>query len=189
MRIPEQDLGARLARVEAVQAIQQLAIRYAIAVDSRDLDSWVSLFVEDVDCGRYGRGRAALRDFITPNVRLFYRSIHFICGHEIELLDEATARGKVYCRAEHEDGEKWIVMAICYFDQYARREGGWFFVSRQERHWYAADVNEPPMRPAVSPWPAELGRPPALPQAFASWAPFWADTDSARLARLTRQPV
>ncbi len=44
------DLAERLARVEAIQAIQQLAIRYPIAVDSRDIDSWLGLFPEDVHC-------------------------------------------------------------------------------------------------------------------------------------------
>lgn len=183
------DLLARVQKLEAVQAIQQLAVRYAIAVDSRDLDGWVSLFVDDVDCGSHGKGRAALRAFIAPLVRDFYRSIHLICGHEIELLDGGNARGKVYCRAEHEDGDQWVVMAICYFDTYVRRDRDWYFVRRNERHWYAADVRAGPMQPGLDVWPPGTGRPPSLPKAFASWAPFWADTDPERLARLTRAPV
>src|SRR5690242_1454735 len=74
------DLGTRLARIEARQAIGQLPIRYAIAVDTRNLDDWVDLFVPDVDMGRHGRGRDALRAYIEPQLRWFYRSIHQICG-------------------------------------------------------------------------------------------------------------
>ena len=54
------DLVARIDRIESHLAIQQLPIRYALAVDSRDLDSWVQLFVEDVNCGSHGVGREAL---------------------------------------------------------------------------------------------------------------------------------
>ena len=51
MSAPDEVL-ARLARVEAYQAIQQLPIRYALAVDGRDIDAWVGLFVPDVDMDR-----------------------------------------------------------------------------------------------------------------------------------------
>src|SRR5829696_8369762 len=67
--------AARLARVEAQLAIGQLPIRYALAVDQRDLDAWVALFVPDVDMGRHGRGREVLREWIAPAVAGFYRSV------------------------------------------------------------------------------------------------------------------
>ena len=35
-------LRRRIDRIESMQSIQQLPIRYAIAVDSRDLDAWVA---------------------------------------------------------------------------------------------------------------------------------------------------
>src|SRR3974390_1783850 len=92
----------RLERVEAHLAIQQLPVRYAVAVDGRDVDAWGSLFEPDVDMGRRGRGREVLRSWIEPQIRTFYRSVHQVCGHRIELLTRDTARGTVYCRAEHE---------------------------------------------------------------------------------------
>ena len=78
------DLLKRMDRIESQLAIQQLPIRYALAVDSRDLDAWVQLFVEDVNCGSHGVGREALKRFIDPSVRTFYRSQHLICGHLID---------------------------------------------------------------------------------------------------------
>ena len=153
LELAQRTLAARLERVEAHLAIQQLAIRYAMAVDARDLDAWVGCFRPDVDMGRHGTGREALRCYIDPMVRRFYRSVHQICGHRIELAedpdratgpadratgpaDRATgpadrATGAVYCRAEHEVGQEWIVMAICYFDEYARVDGEWFFSRRR----------------------------------------------------------
>ena len=68
----------RIDRVESQLAIQQLPPRYALAVDSRDLDAWVDLFIEDVDCGRHGQGREALKRWIDPQLRSFYRSHHQI---------------------------------------------------------------------------------------------------------------
>ena len=78
------DLARRLDQVQSHLAIQQLAVRYALAVDSRDIDSWLELFLPDVDCGRFGKGRRALRMSIEPALRSFYRSIHLVCGHVIE---------------------------------------------------------------------------------------------------------
>jgi hypothetical protein len=175
------DLSVRLAAIEARLEIGQLPIRYALAVDSRDVESWVRLFEPDIDMGRHGRGRDALRDFITPQLRWFYRSHHQICGHRIELVDESTATGQTYCRAEHEVGDRFIVMSICYDDVYVRVAGEWFFSRRKERHWYAADLLERPQEVDFSSW--ERGPRPALPHAFPTWKSFWADTDTSDVTR------
>jgi hypothetical protein len=168
-----EDVDARIERIEAHLEIQQLPIRYALAVDGRDVDAWVNLFVPDVDMGRRGRGREVLKAYIEPQIRQFYRSVHLICGHRIELVDSETGRGAVYCRAEHEVGDRWIVMAICYFDDYRRVNGQWFFERRQERHWYAADLNEAPQAARFDSW-GTSPTPPGLPHDFPSWASFWA---------------
>jgi len=175
---------ALLARLEAVEArleIGQLPIRYALAVDSRDVDGWVRLFEPDIDMGRHGRGRDVLRDFITPQLTWFYRSHHQICGHRIELIDASTARGKTYCRAEHEVGDRFIVMSICYDDDYVRVDGEWFFRRRKERHWYATDLLERPQAVGFASW--EHGPDPELPHAFPTWGSFWADIDTSEVTQ------
>ena len=182
------DLEERLERVEAQLAIQQLAVRYAVAVDARDLDAYVNLFTPDVDCRTHGKGREALRRFIDPAVRTFYRSVHQICGHIIELIDADHAKGTVYCRAENEAGDKWVVMAICYFDTYERRDGCWYFARRSGRHWYSSDVLERPGDPQFQNWPAWQDHKPALPHQFPSWKRFWERSDPAELGRLTSKP-
>jgi 3-phenylpropionate/cinnamic acid dioxygenase small subunit len=183
--VSDLDLAERVERIEAHLAIQQLAIRYAMAVDARDMDAWVGCFRPDVDMGRHGTGREALRRYLDPMVRRFYRSVHQICGHRIELTAKDTATGAVYCRAEHEVGDDWIVMAICYFDEYARVNGEWFFSRRRERHWYAADVTAAPQSKGFAGW-AGSGTP-ALPGEFGSWASFW-DGDP-RAATLSTAPA
>ena len=181
------DIEQRLDRLESLAAIQQLPIRYALAVDGRDLDAWVALFIPDVNCGRCGSGREVLRSIIEPAVRTFYRSIHQLCGHRVEFDDADHAHGVVYCRAEHEAEGRWIVMAIAYFDSYERRDGEWFFVRRQEKHWYAADWEERPAAPFTG-W-AMHPQPPQLPGDFASWYPFWADEAEESIAVLTALPI
>ncbi len=163
----------RLDANESPLAIGQLPIRYAMAVDGRDIDTWVSLFVPDVQVGRDAFGRDALRAHIEPLLRSFGRSVHQICGHRVELdpTDRDRASGATYCRAEHEVDDRWIVMAICYFDEYERVDGEWLFRRRREKHWYAADINEHPQAVGFDSW--HNGSPPALPGAFPTWASFW----------------
>jgi SnoaL-like domain len=172
---------SRLARIEARQLIGQLPIRYAIAVDSRDVEAWVGVFVPDVDMGQHGQGREALRAYIDPHLRWFYRSLHLICGHRIELgPDEPdgsgplTATGSVYCRAEHEVDDRWVVMGIRYDDRYRRIGDEWFFERRREHHWYAADVAERPQAVDFDSW-GTSGRRPGLPGLEPSWARFWGE--------------
>lgn len=174
----ESELEERLRRVEDTLEIQQLPIRYAMAVDDRDLDTWVGLFVPDVKVGRELRGRQALRAAITPMVAKFYRSIHQIVGHRVQLIDRERATGHVYCRAEHEVGERWVVMAIRYDDEYRKVDGHWYFDRRIERHWYAADQLERPQSVEFSGW-EPAGRP-NLPNSDA-WLQFWDGRDGAHL--------
>lgn len=183
------DLASRIDRIESTLAIQQLPIRYAMAVDGRDMDAWVGLFIEDVDCGKRGKGRAVLRSFIEPLVTNFYRSIHLICGQRIEFIDDDHATGAVYCRAEHEDGDNWVNMAICYFDTYERRDGGWYFVRRNEKHWYAAEALERPGGPDFSAWPGQTIPEPALPAAFPTWNGFWEKQGPQAAERRSLFPV
>lgn len=185
------DLAGRVARLEAQQEITQLPIRYALAVDQRDIDTWVSLFVPDLDMGRHGSGREVLKDWITPQVATFYRSVHLVCGHRVELGPVGpdgvadTATGAVYCRAEHEIGDRWVVMAIRYDDVYRRVDGTWLFERRKESHWYKADVTERPPEVDFDSWHNE-DQPAALPQRESSWAAFWAGRD---LAAVTSRPA
>ena len=183
----ETTIEARLDRIESSLAVQQLPVRYALAVDSRDIDAWLGLFPEDVNCGRFGVGREALRKTIEQPLTTFYRTIHQVCGHEFHFIDADHASGHVYCRAEHEDAGRWMVMAICYFDDYVRKEGQWFFARRREKHWYVADVVERPKAPFNS-WQGQSPDP-SLPGDFATWAPFWERLNPPDLSRVTEMPV
>jgi hypothetical protein len=83
----------------------------------------------------------------------------------------------LYCRAEHEVGDRWIVMAIRYDDDYRRVDGEWLFERRREHHWYAADVTERPQAVDFDSW-GTSGRRPALPGLDASWSDFWSGAET-----------
>ena len=91
----------------------------------------------------------------------------------------------MYCRAEHEVGERWIVMAIRYDDEYRKVDGEWLFSRRRERHWYAADVTERPQAVAFDSWGTTPGGP-GLPQSAPTWTDFWAPHDARDV---TSQPA
>jgi hypothetical protein len=171
--------AARLQRVEDMLAIGQLPIRYAMAVDERDVDAWVELFVPDVRVGA-AVGRNALRESITGMLRMFYRSIHQIVGHRIDIADEEHATGSVYCRAEHEVDNRWIVMAIRYDDEYRKIDGRWYFVRRKENHWYAVDLTERPQQVGFDSWQPTAARP-NLPRS-PSWQTFWEGVDTSSIS-------
>jgi hypothetical protein len=171
------DLARRIQRVEDTLAIQQLAVRYGMAVDERDVDAWLELFVPDVRVGQELVGREALRDFIVPQLRLFYRSVHQIVGHRIELLGDDRATGAVYCRAEHEVGDRWIVIAIRYDDEYRKIDGKWYFARRNDKHWYEADLLARPQDVGLSGWPDAPPRS-RVPDST-SWTGFWDGVDTS----------
>jgi hypothetical protein len=184
------DLEDRLERVESLLAIQQLPIRYAIAVDSRDLDLMAEQWVPDAWMGkRFGEGRDAVKAFFEPVLQGFYRTIHMIVGQKVDLVKPDQATGSVYCRAEHESGRDWIVQAIIYEDTYRRHpETGWGFAKRVHHHWYSTPVETPPSGPTFENWPDREGALPDLPHIWPSWNRYWSEAGADAVARKTEYP-
>lgn len=184
------DIIARLERLEASLQVQQLPARYAMAMDARDLDALVSLYVEDVDCGSRGRGRAALRAHFAGVAASFYRSIHQIVGHIFDFTDNEHATGRVYCRAEHERGDQWIVADVCYFDRYERRGDRWLFANREVDFFYCADHLEHPQDAGFQRWAAHNVKftPPMMLPRFPTWKEFWSAHPAEEIASLTSKP-
>ena len=162
-----------LERVCARDEIRQLAYRYALAIDSRDLDGLVSLFVPDVRVGGGRQGRDALRAFFDQSLREIGVSILFVGNHLIDFDGPDRARGVVYCRGQIQDGEKWIEQAIQYRDVYARQGGAWLFVRRDHLLWYGVEAAERPLDQEAANWPERhVGRG-TLPEDMPSWKAFW----------------
>jgi hypothetical protein len=170
----DEDLSREIARLRAYEEIRQLACRYALAVDSRDLETLVELFVEDVDSGKRGKGRGALLDLYRKNDSNFRTTVHTVTNHVIDFDDDDHARGTVYCRGEYEalEDPSWRTLVFAYWDTYERRDGTWYFATRETRFWFEdawAKLPSPePLRTKVTDakWPG-------LPESWPTWERFW----------------
>jgi uncharacterized protein (TIGR02246 family) len=166
-----------LERLAAYEAIRQLAAHYAVAMDSRDLDALVNLFVDDVRVGRDVHGRAALKESFDGMLREIGVSILNIGTHAITLVDDDHATGVVYCKGEIQDGDRWIHQAIVYSDKYERRDGRWLFVRRIHELFYGAEAPVNPMALPPADWPAHHDGRGTLPERWESWQRFHRESD------------
>ena len=163
-----------VARSLAYEDICQLAARYAFAVDTRDLDTLVGLFVPNVRVGRDRTGRDALRTSFDAQLRGIGRSILNVGTHVSDLIDADHATGWVYTQAEIEADGRWIHQAVLYEDRYERIEAdGWCFVRRIHELWYGAERGVNPIGLPPANWPEYHDGLGTVPERFATWRAFW----------------
>jgi hypothetical protein len=162
-------------RLLAYEEIRQLVARYAVAMDARDVDALVDLFVDDVRVGRDERGRAALKAFFDRTLREVGITILDVGTHVIDFEGDERATGVVYCRGEIQLVDRWVVQAIQYRDEYERRDGHWFFVRRTHLLWYGREVGTSPLGLPPANWPEHSIGTGTLPQAWPTWSTFWGE--------------
>ncbi|MBM4267028.1 MAG: nuclear transport factor 2 family protein [Deltaproteobacteria bacterium] len=161
-----------VSRLVARDEIRQLAYRYALAIDTRNIDTLVGLFVDDVRVGA-AAGHAALRESFEAQLRATGITILFVANHLIDFDDDEHARGVVYCKCEAQNGDRWIHQAIQYRDTYERRAGRWLFVRRRHLLWYGSEVGQNPLALPPANWPeSQTGRG-TLPESEPTWQEFW----------------
>ena len=166
--------AARLDRLESIEAIRQLAGKYSLSLDMRDLDAHVNLFAPDIQVGRKGTGRAALKAWVDETLReQFTGTSHHVGQHIIEFTDPDHAVGVVYSKNEHETGPEWVIMQMLYWDDYERIDGRWYFRRRLPLYWYATDLNKPPVGDRKMRWPGAQPYHGSFHDLFPSWKDYW----------------
>jgi ketosteroid isomerase-like protein len=175
MRRQEMDV---LKELLAREQIKQLAVRYAVAADAKDLDTLAALFPDDVNNGRYGTGPDGVKRHFDHVLRRFHCSMHLVANHLIEFDGDDQAHGVVYCRAQHHvlEPEHWWDMALAYWDVYERRADRWYFRRRKVAPWYTQAVGHPSEgTERVVPELTEQGsmRGSRMPDAFGTVEAFW----------------
>ena len=174
------DIEARLDRLESLDAIRQLAAKYALTLDMRDIDMMVTLFPESVSVGKAGTGRKALRTYMDRTLRSpFTGTSHHIGGHIIEFDGPDRAQGIVYSKNEHETPvengtDEWVIMQMMYHDKYVREGGQWYFERRLPLYWYATDLNAPPTGENKMRWPGQDQTEGNFHKLFPSFEEYWA---------------
>lgn len=168
-------LAEKIDRLDSIDQIRQLASKYALAVDMRDLDAVVGLYVEDVRVTKTAAGRQALKQVMADVLSRFTASVHHVGNHIIEFQDADSAEGVVYCRCEHEVGEQWVPMYLHYMDSYGRVDGRWYFRRRLNCALYGVDMLERPVGAEKMRWPGAAAVAGNWHDAYPSWQAFWSD--------------
>ncbi len=170
-------LEERVDRMESLAEIRQLAVQYALALDSRDMDLLVGLFTPDVRVGRDLTGRDALRAWFVETMVVPRTSVHLVANHIVGFDDADHANGIVYCRDELERPEtgQWDVGTLQYWDTYVRIDGEWCFERRRFHRWYMVDALTRPYPGAGIDVGTDALTTRQLPDAFETWSRFWSD--------------
>ena len=154
-----------------------MASRYAVALNHRNLDALVELFVADVRVGRDDVGRESLKQNMAAQLRDGHRTILQVSNHVIDVVDADHALGIVGTRAEIERGDEWVIQVIEYHDTYERRDGRWSFVRRRHHLWYGADMLTRPNALPEANWPQSQTGKGTLPDMMPSWQAWQSEFD------------
>nr|WP_246465451.1 nuclear transport factor 2 family protein [Novosphingobium jiangmenense] len=117
-------------------ALRRTAERYALGADRRDKALWREVLAEDVEISGPGfsiKGLEANLGSIDHLAHAFSATRHVV--HDMNVVVEGdAARGETRSTAEHRiaapDGDKLLVWAIRYQDQWRREGASWKFTAR-----------------------------------------------------------
>ena len=143
-----------IARAVARDEIRELALRYASAIEKRDVEAMVDLFVPHARFGTYGKGPDALRRLTEDSTKGLVFAVIFVANHRIDVEGPDRARGEVWarCVAQREEGD-FVEQLIKYEDRYERHAGRWLFLHRRHRLWYGVAHAESPLQQKAAEWP------------------------------------
>jgi SnoaL-like domain len=122
--------------VEARSQIQELTARYALYVDTFQLEPLVGLFLEDgvldeVACGlARHEGRTALTAYYRELFDMIDGTVHLTGNHILDQFDGATARGSCSSIIVGAINGSPVQLICRYDDVYVRTQDGWRFRSR-----------------------------------------------------------
>jgi SnoaL-like domain len=173
--VAEENLVAdtEIREMLARQNIQQLHYRYAAAIEARDIEAMIELFVPHARFGEYGEGPDGLRQLMSSSLDASVFAVILAADHLIEFDGEDSARGQVWaqCFAQtHADG--FVEQLIKYEDRYQRHSGRWRFLHRRHRLYYGVARPESPLVQQAAEWPRSqigVGDLPLADPAFLAW--------------------
>ena len=166
-----------LEQLLARDQIRELAHRYAVYLDARDLDKLVGLYTPDIRVSRDVYGRAALRDDFDRILRTIGITFLQVGNHVIDFEGDTRATGVVYTRGEIQDGgidsDRWIIHVIQYHDSYKKVDDRWYFSRRKHLLVYGAELGVNPLALPPAHWPRSQTGMGSVPGDLDTWQRFW----------------
>lgn len=134
----------KIQEIEDQAAIRKLVDSYAYCADTRNAQGQMSLFTEDTRFEVYYDPKSDTasqvitnREDLFPvfdNLNTYDTTMHFN-GQSTVTIANDHATGITYCMAHHltkeEGGQKFMVAAIRYYDQFVKQDGKWLFAERK----------------------------------------------------------
>ena len=141
----DDDLRERMRRIEDRIEIGELAHRYAVAVDDRDMATLADCYTRDAVFDSVGGrtvGRDAIIEYFAGRFRLMGPTRHLPVSSVLEFHGDDEARGQVLAHAELGMDGRTIFSALRYDDHYRREDGRWRFQERRLQQLYAMPLAE-----------------------------------------------
>jgi ketosteroid isomerase-like protein len=142
------EVEARIQRLEGIEAIRDLAVRYGLALDDRDFDALSAMFTDDACLrtltGVKGRGRDGVSAYLRASNSGVGPSNHIMHGHQItlDLANLEQASGIVTAHAESMRSDGQMLIALRYNDTYRRVDGSWKFQERVQTFLYRVEAKD-----------------------------------------------
>ena len=175
------DDAAKVARLWALQEIKNLPLRYALCIDTRDLDGFADLWAErEEPAGFPDMDRFTFAGGVDRFFRSSTASVHLVANHLVSFQDDAHATGQVYCWAQTDRTSAWIGQMVLYQDRYVRgADATWRFDTRRHLLWWGLPAPVHPREQPPMDWPhgdvhgaGSFGRG-SLPEGFDTYRAFW----------------
>ena len=145
---PDGDPAALAAAVRAQadrQAIADLGVLYARAVDDHDVDSVVAMYTADGVFERRGvaaTGREAIRAAYVASFGTYRTMLHTPHPGVVRLHGDGTASGWSHGHAELATSSTLVLASFRYEDDYRCDDGRWRFARRSITFMYAVPADQ-----------------------------------------------
>lgn len=161
-----------LERLVALDEIRTLPVRYAKAIEQRDVEAMVGLFTADARFGPYGTGPDGVRRLMTETMTDSLVAVILVTNHLVHLDAPDAAHGEVWALCAAQNGGDYVEQLLRYDDRYRREGGEWRFLHRRHRLWFGARRSPSPFEQPAADWPRSqvgVGDVPLADERFRQW--------------------
>jgi len=170
---------ARTVHAQAdLQAIRDLGVLYARAVDDHDIDTLVALFTPDGVFERRGvttTGAAEVRAAYVASFDTYRTMVHTAHPGVVQLHGDGTASGWSHGHAELATRSTLVLASYRYEDDLRRVGGRWLFARRSITFMYAVPADEMATSFGSADrirWPRTAPEPGDYPENSSTWATY-----------------